>query len=365
MSLRAGYGLYFNTNNQQNLIVTVTNPPATPRISIANPTFPQAPFERGVGNSIRPVQYDLKNPRVHVFNFNLQRQLWRDTVVTLGYAGSRGLHLLRSGDINIAEPERLADGTLFWRAGAPRRNTAFSTVELKSSDGESWYNAMIAEVRKRWSNGFSFQSSYTFARNIDTTQASTFFSDGTNGTTNAMPEFAGFSYNKGLADYHAKHTWVVNTTYALPFGFQIAAISTFRSGNPLTAFVRSNRSRSLWAPSLGPGIGNDRPSLAPGRTHESAILGSPDRYFDPSAFSLQPAGTLGTLGRGTFIGPGLHTFDLSTMKNFQVSEDASLQFRVEAFNLLNRANFGVPNLIVFGGTADNEAPLATFGRIRN
>ena len=59
-SLRGGYGLYFNTNNQQNLIVTVTNPPATPRVVFANPTFPNPPFERASGTSIRPVQCDLE-----------------------------------------------------------------------------------------------------------------------------------------------------------------------------------------------------------------------------------------------------------------------------------------------------------------
>ena len=81
-SLRAGYGWFFNTNNQQNLIVTVTNPPATPRISIQNPTFPVAPFERGVGNTMRPVEWNLKNPNVHVWNLTVQRQFWRDTVLT-------------------------------------------------------------------------------------------------------------------------------------------------------------------------------------------------------------------------------------------------------------------------------------------
>jgi hypothetical protein len=114
-----------------------------------------------------------------VYNFNVQQTLWNDVALTVGYAGSRGLYLLRSADVNIAEPQRLADGTLFFPAGAPRRNTAFSTIELKSSDGDSWYNAGLLELRKRWSNGVSFQSSYTFSRNIDTTQASTFFSDGT------------------------------------------------------------------------------------------------------------------------------------------------------------------------------------------
>ncbi|MBC8165000.1 MAG: TonB-dependent receptor [Bryobacteraceae bacterium] len=377
-SLRSGYGLYFNTNNQQHLIVTVTNPPATPRLVIANPTFPNPPFERGVGNSIRPVQYDLENPRLHVYNVNVQQMLPFDVVLMAGYAGSRGEHLLRSSDANIARSQVLPDGTVFFPPGSPRLNTAFSTIELKSSDGNSWYNALILEIRKRFSSGLSFQSSYTFARNIDTTQGSVFFSDATNASTTAFPEFPGFQYNKGLADYHAKHNWVMNVLYELPFGrdlqgfagamgkgWQLAAISNVRSGSPLTVFVRANRSRSQWAPSLGPGIGNDRASIAPGRSFDSAILGGPDRYFDPGAFVLQPAGTLGNLGRNTFIGPNLRTVDLSAMKNFRFSERVGLQFRAEAFNLLNRSNFGPPNLIAFAGSADTDQPLPNFGRIRN
>jgi hypothetical protein len=380
-SLRGGYGWFFNTNNQQNLIVTVTNPPATPRISIVNPTFPNPPFERGLGNTIRPVDWNIKSPNLHMWNLNVQRQVWSDVLLTLGYAGSRGVHLWRSGDVNIPTPERLPDGTLFFPPNAPRPNAAFTTIEAKRSDGNSWYNAMIIELRKRWSSGLNFQSSYTFSRNLDTTQASTFFSDATNGTTSAMPEFPGFSYNKGLSDYHAKHNWVVNGSYELPIGggasglrktvragWQVAAIAQMRSGNPLTLFVARNRSRSQWAPSLGPGIGMDRPSMAPGRTHGSAVIGSPDRYFDPAAFVLPPAGTLGNLGRGTFMGPNLRTFDFSLMKNFRwqsLGEAANVQFRAEAFNLFNRANFAAPALTAFSGAADNEQPLPSLGRIRS
>jgi len=377
-ALRGGYGLFFNTNNQQNLIVTVTNPPATPRATITNPTFPVAPFERGVANNIRPVQWELENPRVHVYNFNLQQTLFSNIVMTVGYAGSRGLHLLRSADVNTVPPDRLADGTLFFPVGRARQNPNFSTIELKSSDGDSWYNAGILEIRKRWNGGLQFQTSYTLSRNIDTTQASTFFSDGTNGTTTAFPEFEGFSYNKGPADYHATHNWVTNFTWEMPFGkqltgipaliakgWELAGIAQLRSGSPLTVFVRANRSRTMWAPSLGPGIGNDRASMAAGRTYESAVVGRPEAWFDPTAFALQPAGTLGNSGRGAFTGPNLRTFDLAAMKNFRVGENANIQLRAEAFNLFNHANFGVPNLIAFAGTADNEAPLASFGRIRN
>ena len=377
-SVRGGYGLFFNTNNQQNLIVTVTNPPATPRIIIPNPTFPAPPFERGLGNSIRPIQWDIKNPYVQVWNVSVQRELWRDTLLTLGYAGSRGIHLWRSGDVNIPTPQQLADGTLFFPVGSLRPNSAYTTIEAKTSDGNSWYNALIVEARRRWSQGLSFQSSYTFSRNIDTTQASTFFSDATNGTTSAFPEFPGFHYNKGLADYHAKHNWVTNATWELPFarnlqglkgrlarGWQFTAITMLRSGNPLTVFVSSNRSRSLWSPSLAPGIGLDRPGMASGYTHQSAVEGGPDSYFNPAAFALQPAGTLGNLGRGALIGPNLRSFDASVAKNNRWGENANIQFRAEAFNLFNRANFGPPSLIAFTGLADNEQPLSTFGRIRS
>jgi hypothetical protein len=373
-AVRAGYGLYFNTNSHQNLIVTVTNPPATPRPVIINPTFPNPPFDRAGAISIRPVQWDLETPRVHVFNVNVQREIWARTAVTVGYAGSRGTHLLRSNDVNTAQFTMLPDGTVFIPAGTPRPNTAFSTIELKSSDGESWYNAFILDIRKRFSAGFSVQSSYTLSKSEDTTQASTFFSDATNGTTTAFPEYIP-DYNRGLSDFDTRHAWVVNFTVDIPgtdalggvfSGWQASGIWNMRSGQPLTAFVQSNRSRSLWNPSLGPGIGQDRPSYAPGYGPENAVLGRVDQWFNASAFVLQPAGTFGNTGRGDFIGPNTRTLDLALTRRATfkpLGADGRLEFRIEAFNLLNRANFGPPALIAFAGTANDEAPLSTFGRI--
>ena len=377
-ALRGGYGLYFNTNNHQNLIVTVTNPPFTPRPVIVNPTFPNPPFDRAGAISIRPIQYDLDNPRVHIYNVNLQREIWWRTAVTVGYAGSRGRHLLRSNDVNTALPVFQADGTPFIPAGTPRQNRSFSTIELKSSDGDSWYNALILDVRRRWSNGVAFQTSYTFSKSEDTTQASTFFSDATNGTTSAMPEYIP-DYNKGLSDFDVRHNLVLNFTWELPFGnnlsgaaaaildgWNLSGIWTARSGQPLTVFVTSNRSRSQWNPSRGPGIGQDRPSYAAGFGPDNAVLGRVDQWFNPAAFVLQPAGTFGNTGRGDFIGPDLRTLDLSLSKQTQfgaLGSHGRLEFRIEAFNILNRANFGVPELRAFAGQADNEATLATFGRI--
>jgi hypothetical protein len=375
-SLRGAYGLYFNTNNQQNLIVTVTNPPFTPRPVFVNPTFPAPPFSRPFSNSIRPIQYDLESPRLHMWNVSVQRDVGWQTVATLAYAGARGRHLLRSSDVNLAVPEMRPDGTPFFPAGAPRANAAFTTIELKSSDGDSWYRAFVAEIRRRWSRGVSVQSSYTWSHTEDTTQASTFFSDSTTGTTAAFPELIA-GYNKGPADFHATHNWVLSFTLELPSvgeaggalgalfrNWRLSGISTVRSGSPLTAFVQVNRSRSQWLPSLAPGAGQDRPSYAPGYGPHNAVLGEPDRWFDPAAFVLQPAGTFGNTGRGDFVGPNLRTVDLALVKTASVSGDARLEFRFEVFNLLNRANFGPPALIAFAGNEDNEPLLPSFGRIR-
>jgi hypothetical protein len=107
--------------------------------------------------------------------------------------------------------------------------------------------------------------------------------------------------------------------------------------------------------------------MAPGYTHETAVIGRPERWFDPDAFALQPAGTLGNLGRGAVIGPNLRIFNLALLKNFSAGrrgEAVNIQFRAEFFNLFNRPNFGPPGLQAFAGVRDGEAPLSSFGRVR-
>ena len=376
-ALRGGYGLYYATNSSQNLIVTVTNPPQTPRVVYQNPTFPNPPFERASGLSIRPVQWDIETPSIHVWNLNVQRELGAETAITLGYAGSRGLHLLRSNDLNTAVPTIGADGLPFFAAGAPRRNTAWTTIEAKTSDGDSWYSAFIVDARRRFADGWSVQGSYTWSDSEDTTQASTFFSDATNGTTSAFPEFIP-DYNRGPSDFNVRHNVVANATWDLPWGrdrtgaagvllsgWRVSAIATYRSGYPLTVFVQNNRSRSAWQPSLGPGIGRDRPSYAPGFSAGNAVTGNPDQWFNPQAFVLQPAGTFGNVGRGDLEGPDLRTVDLAFVKGARRGNGTGFELRLEVFNVFNRANFGVPNLVAYAGAADGEAPIGAFGRIRN
>lgn len=378
-SLRGGYGLYYKLNNQQDLIVTVTNPPATPRVIIGGgPSFPVPPFERGSGISVRPIQFDIEYPRVHMWNVSLEHEVWRDWVASIGYAGSRGRHIWRNSDVNVPTPVTLADGTVFYPDDLQRPNPSFSAIELKASDGDSWYKALILELRKRWSRGVQLGSSYTWSKAEDTTQNATFFSDSTTSVVSALPEFVP-GINKGPADFHAEHSFVLSAIWQLPVSldgvagallndWQIAGIARVRSGNPLTVFVQTNRSDSLWSPSLGPGTGPDRPSYAPGRGPDDAVTGDPDQWFDPTAFVLQPAGTFGNVGRNELIGPDLRTMDLAFTRMLpwtRLGAGGRIELRVEIFNVFNRVNFGPPSLVAFSGTTDGEEPLASFGQIRS
>ena len=192
-----------------------------------------------------------------------------------------------------------------------------------------------------------------------------------------MPEYIA-DYNKGPSDFDTRHNWVVNVIWELPTPSVAAgaarrlahvgdlddaerpAAHGVRDREPLAVAVEPVARRRASART----VRATRPASGP-TTPSSA---RPEQWFNPAAFVLQPAGTFGNTGRGDLVGPDLRTLDLSLTKNVrweQLGSGGRVEFRVEAFNILNRANFGIPELRAFAGQADGEAPLATFGRISN
>ena len=125
--MRGGYGLYFNTNNQQNLIVTVTNPPATPRFVIAEPDVPDAAVRARRRQHDPAGAVGPRRTRGSTCGTSaLQRALPASFVATIGYAGSRGTHLFRNTDVNIPTPTPAPDGRLFFAAGPAAAQSAAS-----------------------------------------------------------------------------------------------------------------------------------------------------------------------------------------------------------------------------------------------
>jgi hypothetical protein len=142
----------------------------------------------------------------------------------------------------------------------------------------------------------------------------------------------------------------------------VNSIFTAQSGFPFTPQLSYNPSNN------GDTRNPVRPFVNPAFAG-SVILGNPTQWFNPAAFLQPPAnsGFYGNLGRNTLIGPGLATWDMSVLKDTAISERLNLQFRAEIFNLLNRSNFGTPNLIVFtpsgvSGTAGAITSTSTTSR---
>lgn len=366
-SVRGGFGVFFepvlaNFYRSHGQL----NPPFFQAASQRNPVFPH-PFAGTIqlAQRLDLLQFDLKNPHMLQFSLTMQRELLPQTVVTVGYIGSRGKNQFRNIEANQAVPTILADGRYFFPVGAQRRNPAYGSIRLRATDGNSWYDGLIAGVTRRFSDGFQFQASYTYGESIDEGSISAGSQDFGNGF---QPRY-GFdrSDNRGPSDFDIRHNFVLNSSWEIPSGtqmtglaaalasgWQIGGVVTLRSGLPFTPVLGFDRARAL--PRSG-GAGQ-RPDLVPG---VDLILGGPNQYFNPLAFALPEAGFFGNLGRNTLTGPGYATIDASLFRNVPLRGSSKLQFRFEVYNLLNRANFGLPAATVFNaaGRVDNAGEITT------
>ncbi|MGC1453008.1 MAG: carboxypeptidase-like regulatory domain-containing protein [Candidatus Sulfotelmatobacter sp.] len=402
----AGFGMY---NELQDALGyrTDQNAPFNPTYSIAAlpvshlPIDPTAALPTGALLVPGGVQPDMKMPTLISWSFRVQQEVSQNTVLSVGYVGSHGYHEIVGVDANqpfpticpaspcpanypSTFPGALANapvpaGAYYIPAKTPKANPTLANTWTWFSQGVSNYNAMQVDLNHRFSHGLSLRGVYTWSKALDD-------GDSLNATTAGnAPGLVSNPYNLradyGLATYDVRNIGVINAVYELPFGrgqafaselegwrsamvsgWSVNTILTLQSGFPFTPQLSYNPSNN------GDTRNPVRPFANPDFTGP-VILGKPNKWFNPSAF-LQPppnSGFYGNLGRDTFIGPGLATWDFSVMKATPIHERLSLQFRAEIFNLLNRANFNTPNLIVFtpsgvSGTAGAITSTSTTSR---
>jgi outer membrane receptor protein involved in Fe transport len=339
-SIRGGFGLFFDEILPKYYFFSgALNPPFTKRSSITNPAFPNllATFDpTNVKYQLQTTDYLLRNPYTLQFNLGIQRQLPGEVVASVGYSGSRGLHLFRIGDANLA-PFTVADGIKIYNPAAGRMNSNFGSITQRATDAQSFYNALMVNVQKQWSHGLRAQAAYTFSRSVDDSSGIN-SQDFTTGGVYVL-DFYDRKADRGLSSFWAKHVLTGNWSYELPRlkGWQLNSIVTVQSGHPFE--IRNGFNRSGNQNTVNYAM-HERPDAKAG---VNPILGGPDRYWDINAFTLQPANRRGNLGRNTLIGPGIVNFDFSVTKSFRVSESARLDFRGEAFNLPNHPNFAAPS----------------------
>lgn len=382
--LRGGFGIHnglqdalsyrLDQNAPFNTSITLSNVPLT--------TFPLIPGQIAAKFKVAPagVQPDLYTPTVIAYTFKVEQEISPNAVLSLGYVGSHGYHEIISADLNQPQPvicpavpcpASYPAATTYYPPGAPLANPALASTWTWVSEGNSNYNALEADFRRRFANGLQFRAAYTWSKSLD---------DGDTLNASAAANAPGLAENAqnlrldwGPSTFDVRHNLAVSGIYELPFGpgkpflrnprglaravvegWSITGIQTWHTGFPFTPELSFNPSNN------GNTTNPVRPSLNPAFSGP-IVLGTPNRSFDPNAFLVPPNGTYGNLGRNSLTGPGLAELDIALIKSARLSERARLELRVEAFNVLNHANFNTPNLIVY--TSRTAPPSGSAGVI--
>ncbi|HXG64598.1 MAG TPA: TonB-dependent receptor [Blastocatellia bacterium] len=388
-SVRGGYGIFDILILPFNYRFEMSGQPPFASLSLVigpPPAFFPAPFPNAYDVitssavpqplSVNSFDFDPKRSYMQQYNLSVQHEVVPTFVVTAAYAGSRGVHLARKNDLNIRTDFIIRDGRKFFPPLPPdvdvasrRLNPNFAAIRHIFFDANSNYHALQLRADKRFGRGLDFQASYTWSKSIDD-------SSGTEAEFANQPPGARLQdpldtrAERGLSAFDIRHNFVLSATYEFPVnnslegatdkllnGWQVTGILNARSGFPFSLVLGFDRANDGSVDNVA-----QRPDVVPGRSYESAVTGRPERYVDPTAFDLPAAGTYGNSGRNVLIGPGLATFDLGLFKNTTFGEKLRVQFRAEAFNLFNRANFALPeNLVIF--TSEQKDIPGNFARI--
>jgi outer membrane receptor protein involved in Fe transport len=325
------------------------------------------------------------------WNFNIQRQLDPTLTLTLGYVGSHGVHLLMRGDDgNMTIPTLTSAGYLF-PAGGAQINQALGVIRYVYWNTSSHYNALTANLEKRFSHGFQAQFAYTFSKSLDDdsqTIAGDTFANGLNSPPWMIPKAF-----YGPSDFDVRHSISINGLWDIPVpksfhgfastalgGWEMGGIFTINSGIPTTPIISDDPM----------GLGNTGadqfglPNIVAGCNPVNSNWKADNlTYINVKCFTLPtvpaasplasqcatfsgaspaPAGQvycsnlLGNVSRNSIHGPALTNLDLSIIKNFPVrhiSEAFNVQFRAEMFNLLNMPSFVPPQ----PGSGDGNAAI--------
>ncbi len=276
--------------------------------------------------------------------FDIQQRLAQNWLVDLAYVGNHTVGVTILADANQALPNRPGQSL---SVNARRPIAGFTTIEEAFSNGFGSYNALQLKVEKRYTSGFYFLNSFTWSKAIDNAPGHLENYDGDNSRVN-LYDIPG---NRAISSYDQPFNDTLSLLYDIPYGkgrrfdaknealnliaggWSIDLINTATSGLPLNiTYNPPTQGQVSTLVSYRPNL-TGQPILTPN--------GSRTNYLNPAAFSApnftQP---FGNAGRNIARGYGFYELDFGLHKNFNLwSESRYLQFRAEAFNLLNKTNF--------------------------
>lgn len=326
---RTGYGRYFGPGQNDDVTAAIDSLPENFSLTAADaPTlsYPVTPFLtqlRSQGQTPRSVQRDRKEPESHMWTFSIQQELPGSMVAQVAYVGNVGRNQLTRTYVNTLNP-----------VTRTRPLTAFGQIDEKRFDGNTSFNGLQSSLTKSFAKGWLFQTQYMWGHAISDNAGS--------GEGGQIQNIACRACDRGDADYDLRHTLTSNMVYQVPFarkhwygGWDLSGLFTARTGTPFSVTI----SRTAATVPSGQ-TQNQRADYIGGDIYVANA--GPGLWLNPAAFALPANGTYGNTGRNRFRGPGLWQADLGLTKKIRVSERFTLDFRAEAFNVFNRAQYGNP-----------------------
>lgn len=287
------------------------------------------------------VSPDLRAPLAEQVSLQIQRELRRDWVLSIGYVGTKGTTLFETIDGNPVVP-----GSTTRRRVDPARGA----VTLRCNCSSSTYHSLQTSLEKRLSQNFSMSAHYTWSSFIDGA------SDVVNPTPTGEIGIAQDAFNRraerGRSAFDRPHRFVANGVFELPFygsqnnvrsrllgGWQLSAFLTLQSGAPFSALAGADPGGRVNP--LGTTVrANVNTTLDLSRMSIGELL----RAGGASLFApVTAANPIGNMGRNVLRSAPYRNMDLGILKNTKVGEGHNLQVRAEFYNLTNTRNFGVPD----------------------
>jgi outer membrane receptor protein involved in Fe transport len=297
------------------------------------------------------IEKNIRTPYVQTWHFTIQRELAKDLVLDIGYAGNHSVGLWVTADLNQARPNLVGQSL---PVKARRPNAQYDYIDSNFSAGFSTYDGLHVKLEKRYGGGLYILNSFTWSKALDNASGALEMGNGDRQSVNLL----NFGASKGISGYDQPFNNTTTVLWNLPFGrgrrygsdmnpvlnavaggWALSGINTMTSGQPINltytpgaAFVATDGSKNS-------------------AIYQADVTGDPmlpasertiSRYFNTNNVHVPTdvSHPFGNAGRNIARSSSFYNLDLGLHKQFQLSGDSrKLEFRTEIFNALNKTNF--------------------------